>query len=128
MARIHISKDPSGRIIVCFPYNPLLVERVEGIDGRRWHPVEKHWSFPELDGILETILKVFGGEDVQEDRILRTASSKATDTPSPLAAEGQSFPRTRYGGEGYNFEDLRRELVSRKYSYKTAIDLKGYFS
>ena len=123
MARIHISKDPSGRIIVCFPYNPLLVERVEGIDGRRWHPVEKHWSFPELDGILETILKVFGGEDVQEDRILRTASSKATDTPSPLVGEGQSFPRTRYGGEGYNFEDLRRELVSRKYSYKT---VKGY--
>jgi hypothetical protein len=26
-------------------------------------------------------------------------------------------------GEGYNFEDLRRELVSRKYSYKT---IKGY--
>ena len=84
MARIQISNDPSGRIILSFPYDPLLVSKVKTIDGRRWHPVEKHWSFqPTL--------------------------------PSPLAGEG--------GGEGYNFEDLCRELLSRKYSYKT---IKGY--
>ena len=45
MARIQISNDPSGRIILSFPYDPLLVEKVKSIDGRRWHPVEKHWSF-----------------------------------------------------------------------------------
>jgi hypothetical protein len=49
------------------------------------------------------------------DPALRTASSKTKDTPSPLEGEGR--------GEGYNFEDLRRELVSRKYSYKT---IKAY--
>jgi hypothetical protein len=88
-ARIQISNDPSGRIIVSFPYDPLFVEKVnpavalEGqlsapptlypavhncwiyqavfynalcngwvktIEGRRWHPEEKHWSFPRLDG------------------------------------------------------------------------------
>jgi hypothetical protein len=42
MARIQISNDPSGRITVSFPYDPLLVEKVKSIDGRRWHPVEKH--------------------------------------------------------------------------------------
>ena len=35
MARIHISNDPSGRIIVSFPYDPLLVSRVKTIEGRR---------------------------------------------------------------------------------------------
>jgi len=65
MARIQISIDPSGRIIVSFPYDPLLVSNVKTIDGRRWHPAEKHWSFPGLDGILEKILKVFGDEDIQ---------------------------------------------------------------
>ena len=45
MARIQISNDPSGRIIVSFPYDPLLVAKVKTIDGRRWHPAEKHWSF-----------------------------------------------------------------------------------
>ena len=106
MAGIQISNDPSGRIIVSFPYDPLLVEKVnpvvalEGqlgapptlypavhncwiyqavfynalcngwvktIEGRRWHPIEKHWSFPNLAGILEKILKVFEDENVQID-------------------------------------------------------------
>ncbi len=124
MVRIRISNDSSGRIIVSFPYDPLLVVKVKTINGRRWHPVEKYWSFSKLNGTLEKILKVFGNEDVQIDPSLKTAASKTKDTPSPLgfesqrlAGEGQSLPRTRYGGEGYNYEDLRRELVSRKYSY-----------
>ena len=53
MARIYISNDPSGRIIVSFPYDPILVSKVKSIDGRRWHPEKKHWSFPKSDGMLE---------------------------------------------------------------------------
>lgn len=45
MARINVSKDPSGRIIVFFPYDALLAAKFKTIDGRRWHPAEKHWSF-----------------------------------------------------------------------------------
>ena len=67
MARIQISNDPSGQIIVSFPYDPLLVEKVKTIDGRRWHPAEKHWSFPKSDGLLEKILKVFVNENVKID-------------------------------------------------------------
>lgn len=52
MARIQISKDPSCHIIVSFPYDHLLVEKVKSIDGRRWHPAEKYWSFPNENGIL----------------------------------------------------------------------------
>jgi len=107
MARIHIINDPSGRIIVSFPYDPLLVEKVKIIDGRRWHPAEKHWSFPNTDGTLQKILKVFEGEELHID--------PALTPPSPLNLRGER-------GE-LAFENLRKELVSRKYSYKT---IKGY--
>lgn len=107
MARIYISNDLSGRIIVSFPYDPLLVSKIKTIDGRRWHPAEKHWSFPNKDNILEKILKVFGDKEVQIDPILTS--------PSPLNLRGER--------DELPFEDLRRELVSRKYSYKT---IKGY--
>ena len=50
MARIQVSNDSSGRMIVSFPYHPLLVGKVKSIDGRRWHPAEKHWSFLRLGG------------------------------------------------------------------------------
>ncbi len=70
MARIQISNDPSGRIIVSFPYDPLLVTKVKTIDGRKWHPVEKYWSFPNTDETLEKILKVFGDENIQIDHSL----------------------------------------------------------
>jgi hypothetical protein len=46
MARIQISEDPSGRIIASSPYALVLVSEVKSIEGRRWHPIEKHWSFP----------------------------------------------------------------------------------
>ena len=115
MARIQVSKDSSGRTIVSFPYDSLLVSQVKTIEGRKWHPAEKCWSLPNNDGILEKILKVFWDEEVKIDPTLKTVTSKVKDTPSPLEGEGW--------GEGYNFEDLRRELVSRKYSYKT---IKGY--
>jgi hypothetical protein len=60
MARIHITNDPSGHILVSFTDNPLLVAKVKTIEGRKWHPVEKHWNFPNRDDILGKIVKVFG--------------------------------------------------------------------
>jgi hypothetical protein len=129
MVEVSISKDLYGRTVVSFPYDPLLVSKVKTIDGRRWHPNGKYWSFPGSDETLEKILKVFEHEEIHLDSILKTLAFKVNpapmpaplrrarpgikcgvkDTPSPLVGEGQ--------GEGYNFEDLRRELVSRKYSY-----------
>ena len=112
MARIQVSKDSSGRIIVSFPYDPLLISQVKTIEGRKWHPAEKCWSLPNNDGILEKILKVFGDEEVKIDPTLKTVTSKVKDTPSPLEGEGW--------GEGYNFEDLRKELVSKEGRYLSA--------
>jgi hypothetical protein len=93
MARIRISNDPSGRIVVSFPYDPLLVAKVKTIDGRRWHPVEKHWNFPNRDDILEKIIKVFGENEVQISPALKgtVVLDLHTDNPSilPLEKEGE---------------------------------------
>ena len=53
MARIQILYDPSGRLIVSFPYDPLLVSNVKTTNGRKLHPAEKHWGFPNTEEILE---------------------------------------------------------------------------
>ena len=89
MEKANIGKDSSGRIVVSFPYDPFLIEKVKTIDGRRWHPEQKHWSFPDTDGVLEKILKVFGDEDIHLDPTLKTTASKARKAPSPLEGEGR---------------------------------------
>jgi len=103
MVEANIKKDISERILGSFRYDPHLVAKIKIIEGRRWHPAEKHWIFPKRDDILEKILKVFGDKEVPIDPALKTATSIINDTPSPLAGEG--------GGEGYNFEDLHRKLL-----------------
>jgi hypothetical protein len=127
--------------VVSFPYDPSIVTKIKTIEGRRWHPAEKHWSFPNTDRILEKILKVFGDENVHIDPALQAKfpTSKGTvpdfvvsAQSNDLQTENHSIPPLEKGGEGgfesglspkFAFEDLRRELVSRKYSYKT---VKGY--
>ncbi|MEW6326279.1 MAG: site-specific tyrosine recombinase/integron integrase [Thermodesulfobacteriota bacterium] len=114
-------------ITISFPYAPQLVVKVKTIKGRKWHKNEKYWSFPNTDGTLEKILEVFEGEEIRIDPALKAVISKAKKIPSPLAGDlSTSLPSPLEGegkGEGYNFEDLRRELISRKYSRKT---IKGY--
>ncbi len=99
MVQANIGKDSSGRIVVSFPYDPSIVTKIKTIEGRRWHPAEKHWSFPNTDSILEKILKVFGDKEVQIDPALQTNLPK-TSSGDNKAKQEQS-----------QFEDLRRELV-----------------
>ena len=98
MARIRISNDPSGRIIASFPYNPVFVWKIKTIEGRRWHPAEKHWSFPNTDGKLGKILKLFEGEEVHISPELSHQITSNNRYPT------QVFPQ-------HNFEDLEKELT-----------------
>ena len=109
-----------------FLYNPYFVRKIKTIKCHYWHPEGKYWSFSNTNGTLEKILKVFEGEKIHLDPTLQARvsspviaspdkigtkrSQKTTAFPSRLVGEGQ--------GEG-SFENLRRELLSRKYSYKT---------
>ena len=95
-------------IKVSFPYNPKFVEKIKSIKGHRWHPEERYWIFPNSGGILKKILEVFKGEEIHLSLNLNAelSSSVITRTKSPKQSQ-------------HNFEDLRRELLSRKYSHKT---------
>ena len=110
---IRIQKGTLGEITVTFFYNEAFVQRVKSITGHRWHPEGKYWSFPDANGTLEKILKVFEGEKIYVNPTLIPSSLVAeghTIIPSPLVGKGK--------GEG-NVEALRRELLFRKYSHKT---------
>ena len=95
---IKISKDASGRITVAFSYDPDRVEKVKTV-GYKWHPEEKYWSFPYSDSILDNILSIFSEEKIDVDPSLKN-----------LMVETKISK---------HFEDLRRELVLRKYSRKS---------
>ena len=66
---ISLSKNDLGSITVAFKYDPLLVEKVKTIEGRKWHKDEKYWSFPNTDVTVEKILKVFEGEEIHIDPV-----------------------------------------------------------
>lgn len=112
MGVVTVSKDVFNRIMVSFPYDPQLVEKVKTIEGRRWHPQEKYWSFPNTDGTLKKILEVFEGEKIHIDPQLQA------DIPKIVIARMEG-PKQSRAGQGHNFEDLRRELITRKYSRET---------
>ncbi len=98
------------------------------------HRDKKCWSFPNTDGTLEKILNVFEGEEIRIDPALQhpkpvIAMPTFRQKQSPDTIQISSLGRR---GEGRfsdknlpstNFDDLKRELLSRKYSYKT---VKGY--
>lgn len=64
MAEIDISRDTAGRITVVFPYSSSRVAKVKTIEGRKWDPEKKYWSFPDSDGTLQKIIQVFDNEEV----------------------------------------------------------------
>lgn len=104
MNKIKLEKWDNERIKVTFPhYSPFYVFKIKSIAGCRWHPEEKFWSLPNTDKILKKILKVFENEGIYLDPALK--------------------PEGSLKGNHHDFENLRRELISRKYSYKT---IKSY--
>lgn len=104
--------------MVSFPYDPNLVAKVRIIDGRKWHKDKKYRTFPNTDGTLEKILEVFEGEEIHIDPALKGTVPDLLTEQSGVVESALSLQDKRH-----DFEDLRRELVSRKYSYKT---IKGY--
>ncbi|MGC8927773.1 MAG: hypothetical protein ACP5QK_07590 [Myxococcota bacterium] len=98
--------------MLSFPYNSDYVEKMKSIKGHRWHPEGKYWSFPNSDGILRKILEVFEGEEVQLSQNLNPELYPSVITRTKSQQQFQ-----------HNFEDLKREPLSRKYSHKT---IRGY--
>ena len=91
---IKISKEEMGKIVLSFPYNPKFGRKFKTISGYRWQPE--------------------GKEKINIDSLLQTNLSNRVIARSEATKQSQKFlsPKT-------SFEDLRHELVSRKYSHKT---------
>lgn len=120
---VTIGRDDSGMITVSFPYNPLLVAKVKTVPGHKWHPAEKYWSFPipNTDGTLKKILNAFEGEKIHLTPELQAKLPSPVIARHPEPVEGPKQSQTHYASRitHHDFQDLRRELLSRKYSYQT---------
>ncbi|MEW6620894.1 MAG: hypothetical protein AB1422_16435 [bacterium] len=77
-----------------------------------WHSDKKYWSFPDKDEILEKIFKIFEGEEIYLNSALHTGFSNAVITKAESPKLSQIYYTSRIT-QHHNFEDLRRELVSR---------------
>ncbi len=103
---IKIQKCTDNRMQVNMPFNPVFVERIKAIQGRRWHSEGRYWSFPNTNGTLEKILEVFQGQEINLDPALQNVIAR-----DKVPKQSHSI--------SHDFQDLRRELLSRKYSHKT---------
>jgi len=125
--KVKILKGREYNLMVSFPYNSQFVEKIATIKGHRWHPEKKYRSFPNSNGTLEKILDVLEGEKIyinpsskpQLNRyvIVRDKVPKQSHAENCLSELVSASPASRF--TIYNFEDLHKELASRKYSYKT---------
>ncbi|GFO96106.1 phage integrase family protein, partial [groundwater metagenome] len=103
MTGIKIGRGVANRITVSFSYNPDYIAKIKTIEGYRWHPEEKCWSLPSGNDILDRLASLFEGERLNIDPSLQTIADRA----NPMR----------------DFDDIQRELISRKYSPKT---IKAY--
>ena len=120
---VTVSKDSQDGIAVSFPYDPKLVAKVKTIEGRKWHKEEKYWSFLNTDETLKKILKAFEDEEIHLDPVLKInipthaiAKHPEQSEETPKQSQNERLVQTF---SAHDFDDFRRELVSRKYSYKT---------
>lgn len=71
MARIVVEKGQPGEIIIRFSYDPALIAKIKTIEGRRWDPLDKHWTVPLTSGILDALTKLFAPEPLVVDSALQ---------------------------------------------------------
>lgn len=72
----------------------LNISKIKSIEGYKWHPEEKFWTIPNTNGNLQKIIFIFGKEEIVIDQSLQKKLNQ-------------------------NLEELKRELIIRKYSNKT---------
>jgi hypothetical protein len=70
-APIRIRPGEDGRLIVQLPYSPDPVAKIKTVVGRRWHDQERHWTVPQDQETLGTLLSLFPGKPVDVDPALR---------------------------------------------------------
>ncbi|MEP6934774.1 MAG: integron integrase, partial [Nitrospirota bacterium] len=103
---IRIRPGEGRMLIVQLPYSADHVAKIKTVAGRRWHAKEQHWTVPQGDGTLGTLLNLFPGKSVEVDPAL--GAVKARDNGKPSSAVLVPV-----------LEDLRTALQARHYSRRT---------
>ncbi len=106
---VNISTDSGGRLRSYFPYSEPHIEKVKTIPGRRWHPQEKYWGFPNERKNLESLKAIF--------------SNKELVISSGLQKQYRDLSLST--GQAQHVDSLIRELKIRDYSFRT---IKNYGS
>lgn len=81
--RIRLRTDGEGRIVVTFPYDPELVQKIKGIAGRRWHPQKRYWTVPHEAGMVRLLARIFGPENLEVDPALQEGEGTEGSTGEP---------------------------------------------
>jgi hypothetical protein len=97
-APIRIRPLEDGRLMVQLPYSPDHVAKIKTVAGRRWHDRERHWTVPQDQETLGTLLSLFPGKPVDVDPALEVVRTHGNGKSSPaMLVSVRSFPR-RTGG------------------------------
>jgi site-specific recombinase XerD len=94
--QVQISESEKGMLAVSFEYDPKIIEAIRAIPTRRWDREQKLWFFNNTPEIKRRIKQAFSGYDIME----KNDNDHAEE-----------------------FDILKKELQSRKYSRKT---IKSY--
>ena len=98
---VKICKDSSGRITASFPYDPQIIKNVKSVQGYRWHPDRKVWSFPYSDESFDKVLKVFAGKNIRSDQIVQLEPPTRDEVKSLfefLESDNLLIAQILYGG------------------------------
>jgi len=112
--RCHPQTRLKRALEVVLPYSVERVARMKTIPGRRWHPEEKCWSVPHPEGMVERLLALFTGEQVEVDPALRPA--RVSHYREPLLASGATSVVTP---EPEPLDRVREVMRARHYSDRT---------
>lgn len=107
---IQVRPGDPGRLVVRLLYSAERVEKIKTIRGRRWHPIEKHWTVPDTPEMLGRLRALFEGEAVED----LTAEPAA---PDPKAAASGSI-----------LERVRSVVRAKHYSPRTVDTYIGWIS
>ncbi len=117
--KIRIFLSETNRIGVRFPYNEKHISKLKAISGHEWHPKEKEWTFPHDDVVLQKILEIFEGMEIE---IHAPLQSQVQRLGPGIRRQQSSSTRLE---EWKDMQEVKREMRLRNYSQKT---IKSYIS
>jgi site-specific recombinase XerD len=119
---ISLKMGTGGEIEIRFPYDPVLVERVKGLPGRRYHKEGTYWTVPGGEENWRRLGEALAG------RVVRFESSVSLKHQSLFyGASGQKMEdKGDPAGNGKALARYTEELKMRGYTGKTLRAYEGH--